>query len=63
MYYYCPANDIVIRASSLKDARGQAARKLSPKYGFAPGRADSLKLARVSDQRGEDLRWTAIDWT
>ena len=55
MYAYCATNDILIHAGSIKAAREFAEYRLSPKYGFLPGRADNLKLQRISKAKAQAL--------
>lgn len=61
--YYCKENDIlIIMTGSLRDAVEYAHDKLSPAYGHQPGRADNLKLRKVSMAEAEDLKYSAIFW-
>ena len=61
--YYCKENDIlIIITGSLRDAVKFAQDKLSPAYGHPPGRADNLKLRKVSMTEAEDLKYSAIFW-
>lgn len=63
MYAYCKENDILIHADSFEEAVEYAKDRLSPAYGFEPGRADSLNLRPIRDAgRIADLEESAIFW-
>lgn len=62
MYAYCANNDILIKATSMKKAKEYALHRLSPAYGYAPGRAKNLALNQVSAARAEDLEGSSITW-
>lgn len=60
--YYCKENDILVFAGAIAEAREYAEHRLSPAYGHEPGRADSLKLKRISAAKAEELDGIAITW-
>lgn len=60
--YYCKENDVLVYADNVREARDYAEYRLSPAYGFAPDRAATLKLARVSASRADALDGYAITW-
>lgn len=62
MYVYCEVNDILVKASSMSEAKDYAKHRLSPAYGHAPGRDTGLNLKRISAAMAERLQWSAITW-
>jgi len=61
--YYCKENDIlIVTDGKLRDAVEFAQYKLSPAYGHPAGRADNLKLRKISMAEAEDLKHSAIFW-
>lgn len=62
MYAYCEVNDILVKATSLKEAKEYAKYRLSPAYGHEPGRDANLRLKPISADRAERLKWSAISW-
>lgn len=60
--YYCKANGILIYAESKEQAKKYAEHRLSPAYGYQPGRADSLDIKRISAAEAEERDGCSITW-
>lgn len=62
MFAYCKNNDILIEARSMRDAVEYAKERLHPDNGVTPDWLEGLNLRRVSAEKADELRNSAIVW-
>lgn len=60
--FYCEENDILVYADSKKAAVEYANYRLSPAYGHEDGRADNLRLSKISMSKADGMDGLSITW-